>query len=157
MRATTFVLALAAVTVSQAPGSTASAKLSPSTTDPTLLPLAKGQRPNVAAYAALDVPNQPAGFSYNDPVTGVRVWKATSNTVPAVSTAEGTGHDYSDGPNEVSLGWGPNSNTHTILIGAPPGSRNYYLVDFTSGIGFTNYRRLTVQPAHDLGVSFSNL
>src|SRR5690349_5799692 len=123
MRATTFVLALAAVTISQAPGgkATASAK-PPSAPDPTLLPVARGQRPNVTAYAALDVPNQPAGFSYNDPVSGVKVWKATSNTVPAVSTGKGTGHDYSDGPNEVSLGWGPNNNTHTILIGAPPGS-----------------------------------
>jgi WD40 repeat protein len=124
--------------------------------DPTLLPVATGQRPNVTAYAALNVPNQPAGFSYRDPVTGVKVWKVTSSVVPVAATGKGAGHDYSDGPNEVSLGWGPNSNTHTILIGVPQGSGNYYLVDFTSGIGFSNYRRLTVQPARDLGVSFSN-
>ena len=123
--------------------------------DPTLLPVASGQLSNVAAYAALNVVNQPAGFSYRDPVTGVKVWKVTSSSVPMANS--NAGHDYSDGPNEVSLGWGPNNNTHTILIGAPQGTGNYYLVDFTSGVGLTNYRRLTVQPGHDLGVSFSNL
>src|SRR5439155_130661 len=123
--------------------------------DPTLLPVASGQLSNVAAYAALNVVNQPAGFSYRDPVTGVKVWKVTSSSVPMANS--NAGHDYSDGPNEVSLGWGPSNNTHTILIGAPQGTGNYYLVDFTSGVGLTNYRRLTVQPGHDLGVSFSNL
>ncbi|HYS21680.1 MAG TPA: Ig-like domain-containing protein, partial [Gemmatimonadales bacterium] len=43
--------------------------------DPTLLPVASGQAPNFAAYSALNVASQPAGFSYNDPVTGVRIWK----------------------------------------------------------------------------------
>src|SRR5205809_4555491 len=123
--------------------------------DPTLLPVARGQAPNLVAYLALNLPSRPAGFSYTDPVTGVRVWKVTSSTVP--TTNSGAGHDYSDGPNEVSLGWGPSNNTHTILIGAPQGTGNYYLVDFTRGAGLTNYRRLTVQPGHDLGVSFSNL
>jgi Bacterial Ig-like domain (group 2) len=123
--------------------------------DPTLLPVASGQLPDIVAYAALNVAGQPAGFSYGDPVTGVKVWKVTSSTVP--TTNSGAGHDYSDGPNEVSLGWGPNNNTHTILIGAPQSVRKYYLVDFTSGVGFSNYRRLTVQPNHDLGFSFSNL
>jgi uncharacterized protein YjdB len=123
--------------------------------DVTLLPVASGQAPNVAAYATLNVANQPAGFSYTDPVTGVKVWKVTNNSVPTANS--NAGHDYSDGPNEVSLGWGPNSNTYTILIGAPQGTGRYYLVDFTRGVGFANYRRLTVQPTHDLGFSFSNL
>src|SRR5439155_700232 len=43
--------------------------------DPTLLPVASGQAPNLSAYLALNVANQPAGFSYNDPVTRVKVWK----------------------------------------------------------------------------------
>jgi WD40 repeat protein len=123
--------------------------------DPTLLPQAARQAPNVIAYAALNIVNRPAGFSYSDPVTGVKVWKVTSSSVPIANSS--AGHDYSDGPNEVSLGWGTNHNTYTILIGAPQGETKYYLVDFTRGVGFTNYRRLTVQPAHDLGVSFSNL
>src|SRR2546427_6830803 len=29
------------------------------------------------------VANQPAGFSYNDPVTNVKIWKVTSSVVPA--------------------------------------------------------------------------
>src|SRR5207253_2410425 len=81
--------------------------------DPTLLPVASGQAPNLVAYLALDVPSQPAGFSYNDPTTGVRVWKVTSSSIPSANS--GAGHDYSDGPNEVSLGWGAGNNTHTIL------------------------------------------
>ncbi len=123
--------------------------------DPTLLPQAARQAPNVIAYIALNVANRPAGFSYADPVTGVKVWKVTSSSVPTANSH--AGHDYSDGPNEVSLGWGPNTNTHTILIGAPQGSGKYYVVDFTRGVGFTKYRRLTKQPIHDLGVTFSNL
>jgi len=123
--------------------------------DPALLPRAAGQAPNVIAYIALNIANRPAGSSYTDPVTGVKVWKVTSSSVPTANSS--AGHDYSDGPNEVSRGWGPNNNTHTILIGAPQASAKYYLVDFTRGSGFTNYRRLTVQPNHDLGASFSNL
>ena len=121
--------------------------------DPTLLPVASGQAPNLVAYLALDVPSQPAGFSYNDPTTGVRVWKVTSSSIPSANS--GAGHDYSDGPNEVSLGWGTNNNTHTILIRGD--GMAYYLVDFTRGAGFSNYRRLTVQPARDLCFTFSNL
>jgi Big-like domain-containing protein len=125
--------------------------------DPTLLPVASGQVPNVVAYTALNVSSQPAGFSYNDPVTGVKIWKVTSRTVPMTNV--GAGHDYADGGNEVSLGWGPNNNTHTILIRSQDGGGNgtYYLVDFTRGVGFSNYRLLTVQPARDLCFSFSHL
>jgi len=121
--------------------------------DPTLLPVASGQAPNLVAYLALDVPSQPAGFSYNDPTTGVRVWKVTSSSIPSANS--GAGHDYSDGPNEVSLGWGAGNNTHTILIRGD--GMAYYFVDFTRGAGFSNYRRLPVQPKQDLCVSFSNL
>src|SRR2546426_9765432 len=82
--------------------------------DPTLLPVASGQAPSPAAYDALLVANQPAGFSYNDPVTNVKIWKVTSSVVPAANTS--AGHDYADGGNRASLGWGSSSNTHTILI-----------------------------------------
>src|SRR5207249_3891534 len=121
--------------------------------DPTLLPVASGQAPNLSAYLALNVANQPAGFSYNDPVTRVKVWKVTSSSTPSANS--GAGHDYSDGPKEFSLGWGTNNNTHTILIRGD--GMAYYLVDFTRGAGFSNYRRLTVQPARDLCFTFSNL
>src|SRR5437016_3507856 len=121
--------------------------------DPTLLPVASGQAPNVAAYTALNVASRPAGFSYNDPVTGVKVWKVPSTPTPAPDT--GAGHDYSDGPNEVSLGWGANHTTHTILIRGD--GMAYSLVDFTRGVGFTNYRALPVQPRQDLAATFSTV
>ena len=123
--------------------------------DPTLLPVASGQAPNFAAYDALNIPARAAGYRYNDPLTGVRIWKVTSATVPTANS--GAGHDYAEGGAAVSLGWGPNGKTHTILILTfTPGS-NYYLVDFTRGMGFSNYRRLTVQPARDLCAAFSHL
>jgi hypothetical protein len=121
--------------------------------DPTLLPVAALQAPNVSAYTALNVPRRAAGFSYNDPVTGVKIWKVTSSTVPTANS--GAGHDYGDGGNQVSRGWGPNNNTHTILIRGD--GMSYYLVDFTRGTGFSNYRLLTVQPRRDLSATFSSV
>ncbi|HYR15657.1 MAG TPA: hypothetical protein VEQ67_15790 [Mycobacterium sp.] len=121
--------------------------------DPTLLPLAALQAPNVAAYTALNMPSRAAGFSYNDPVTGVKIWKVTSSTTPTANS--GAGHDYGDGGNQVSRGWGPNNNTHTLLIRGD--GMSYYLVDFTRGTGFSNYRLLTVQPRRDLCATFSSV
>src|SRR5262245_26824011 len=70
--------------------------------DPTLLPQATGQAPDLTAYGNMNMPSQPAGYSYNDPVTGVKVWKVTSPTVPASNT--GAGHDYAEGGAQVSSG-----------------------------------------------------
>jgi len=122
--------------------------------DPTLLPVASGQAPDASAYYALHVVDQPAGFSYNDPVTSVRIWKVTSSIVPAANSS--AGHDYADGGNRASLGWGHGSNTHTILIRGD--GMDYHLVDFTRGGGLSNYRRLpdAAQPDRDLCFSFSN-
>jgi Big-like domain-containing protein len=121
--------------------------------DPTLLPVAAMQAPSVNAYTALAVPGQPAGFSYKDPVSNVKIWKVTSSTVPAPN--RGAGHDYGDGGNQVSRGWGPNHDRHTILIRGD--GMSYYLVDFRRGVGFSDYRRLTVQPRRDLCVTFSSV
>ena len=123
--------------------------------DPTLLPVAARQAPNLVAYTALGVAARPAGFSYNDPVSGVKVWKVTSATTPAPNA--GAGHDYADGANQVSRGWGANNNTHTLLIRGA--GMAYYLVDFTRGAGFSNYRVLppAAQPKQDLRFSFSSL
>lgn len=121
--------------------------------DPTLLPVATGQSPNYAAWSSFNVASRPAGYSYNDPVTGVKVWKVTSATVPANNT--GAGHDYAEGGAQVSSGWGPQHATHTILIRGD--GMSYYLVDFTRGVGFTNYRLLTRQPSRDLCAAFSNV
>jgi hypothetical protein len=125
----------------------------PGSPDPTLLPRAALQAPNEAAYGALNLPSQPAGFSYADPVTGVKIWKVTSSTVPAANS--GAGHDYGEGPNQVSRGWGRNANTHTILIRGD--GMRFHLVDFTRGIGFNNYRVLPVQPRRDTNASFSSV
>ena len=125
----------------------------PGSPDPTLLPRALRQAPDEAAYAALHVPNQSAGFSYNDPVTKVKIWKVTSNSMP--SSNSGAGHDYGEGANQVSRGWGRNANTHTILIrgdGMP-----FYIVDFTRGVGFNSYRVLPVQPRRDMNATFSSV
>src|SRR5438128_376606 len=67
-----------------------------SVADPTLLPVASGQVPNMAAYTALNVAGQPAGFSYTAPVTGAKGWKVTSSSVPT-ATPQG-GHDCADWP-----------------------------------------------------------
>jgi len=48
----------------------------------------------------------------------------------------------------VSRGWGVNGNTHTLLVrgaGMP-----YYLVDFTRGVGFTNYRQVSGLDLRDI-------
>jgi hypothetical protein len=117
--------------------------------------VANRQAPDPTAYDALNVRGQPAGYSYNDPVSGVKIWKITSATVPASNGS--AGHDYSDGGNEASLGWGPNGNTHTIKIMTSNGT--HYLVDFTRGVGFSNYRVIpaAAQPDVDLCFTFSNV
>ena len=117
--------------------------------------MAARQAPDLVAYAALGVATRPAGFSYNDPVSGVKIWKATSSTTPAPNL--GAGHDYADGANQVSRGWGPNNNTHTLLIRGD--GIEYHLVDFTRGMGFTNYRMVppAARPDQDLCFSFSSL
>src|SRR2546430_3638645 len=121
--------------------------------DPSLLPLATRQPPNVSAYSALRVATRPAGFWYRVPVTKVKIWKVTSSSVPAGNS--GAGHDYGEGSNQVSRGWGVNNNTHTILIRGD--GMAYYVVDFTRGVGFSNYRVLPVQPRRDVNASFSSV
>jgi hypothetical protein len=109
----------------------------------------------MTAYAALDVANRPAGFTYDDPVTRVKVWKVTSSIAPASNTS--AGHDYADGGNRASRGWGPDDDSHTILIRGE--GMGYHLVDFTRGAGFSNYRPLpaSARPDRDLCFSFSSV
>jgi hypothetical protein len=129
----------------------------PGAPDPCLLPVAAGQAPNVAAYTVLAVPGLPAGSWYKDPVTQVKIWKVTSSSVPASN--KGAGHDYADGPTQVSRGWGPGNNTHTLLIGnrVNATTRNFWLVDFTRAEGFNNLRQLTSLNIRDLAFTFSNV
>jgi hypothetical protein len=125
----------------------------PGSPDPALLPRAALQAPDVAAYAALDLPGRSAGFSYKDPVSGVKIWKVTSGSVPAANS--GAGHDYGEGSNQVSRGWGVNGNTHTLLIRGA--GMSYHLVDFARGVGFINYRRLTGISIRDIAFTFSSV
>lgn len=93
----------------------------------------------------------PAGSSYLDPVSGVRVWKLTSASFP--SSGNHT-HDYAEGGNEVSL---PHTgNTRSVLVSYSAG--NYYIIDFTPGVGVSNARALNgnFSPRGDLAFTFSN-
>jgi hypothetical protein len=90
-----------------------------------------------------------AGGSYTDPVTGVRVWKVTSASVP--TSNPGSGHDYSEGPVQVSREWG--GNKHTLLVRVD--YAGYWLVDLTRGSGLSNWRQLAVSPRTTSGASFS--
>ncbi len=111
--------------------------------DPTLLPVANG-----TAQGAL--PDVTAGQSYTDTYSGVKVWRVTD-----ASTPQNNGdahHDYSNGPVQVSRGWGTNGNTHTLLVNAG----SYWLVDFTRGVGFSNWRRPPISPQADICWTFAN-
>ncbi len=102
------------------------------TANPSALPTASGQLKNVTAYTALNVRGMAAGGSYTDPVTGVRVWKMTSASVPVSNPS--AYHFYSEGPAQASAEWAPGKHTLYILTGGG------YLVDFTRGSGFSNWR-----------------
>src|SRR5690349_24039117 len=81
--------------------------------DPTLLPVATtSQAPLTTAYNALNVPAVPAGGSYLDPTTGVKVYKITSATFPTSSA--NWGHDYAEGGDEVSLPY--TGTTRAVLV-----------------------------------------
>jgi hypothetical protein len=114
--------------------------------DPTLLPEATGQA------TPFTTPTVAGGESYLDPVSGVRIWRATSESYPC---AENTGlrhHDYGD-TNQISHEWGDGYQTIFLRTCGV-----YYLVDFKRGVGFTNWRPFAPdsQPDADLGFVFSN-
>jgi hypothetical protein len=125
--------------------------------DPMALPDAVGQAAQTAAYNALSVSTQPAGFSYTDPTTGVKVWKVTSATVPFSNS--GMSNDYTDAGQRISQPWQSGGQTYwTIIAYAAFNGSEYWLVDFNKTTGFSNWRHLTGQlrPDVDLCFSFSN-
>jgi hypothetical protein len=97
---------------------------------------------NVTAYNGLNVRGMAAGTSYADPVTGVRVWKATSATVPSANSY--AVNLYSEGPTQVSREWAP--GRHTVLTVLSSGA--FYLGDFQRGVGFSNWRPLPGGSTH---------
>ena len=124
--------------------------------DPMLLPPATpAQAPLTAAYDALGVRSLAAGAFYQDPTTGVRVYKLTSTISPAPGSS--WGHDYSEGGDEVSLPY--SGNTRAVLVqqnGAAGGP--WWIVDFTPGGGVGNPRRLAgnLAPWTELAFTFSS-
>ena len=113
------------------------------TADPTLLPVANG-----TAQGAM--PAVSPGQAYLDDFSGVRVWRLTDATTPQNNSD--AHHDYSNGPVQVSRGWGTNGNTHTLLVSAG----GYWLVDLTRGVGLSNWRRPPVSPQADICWTFAN-
>ena len=116
------------------------------TADPTLLPVAAAQ---VAPPAT---PSVAGGQSYLDPVSGVRVWRATSETYPCANNTGLKYHDYGD-TNQISHEWGV--GFQTILIRT---CGEYRLVDFKRGVGFSNWRSFAygAHPDSDLSFVFSS-
>lgn len=122
--------------------------------DPTLLLAATAQAADLTAYAVFNVPNQAAGYSYLDPVSGIRVTKITSSVYP-VANSWAT-HDYSEFGPFQSGAWGSLLDQHTIQIRNSTGTP--YLIDFRRGGTLSNSRALTgnFAPVLDVALCFSN-
>ena len=114
--------------------------------DPTLLPPATGQVPPTKT------PKVAGGESYLDPVSRVRVWRATSENYPCAGNTGSRHHDYGD-TNQISHEWGDGYQTLFFRT-----CDEYHLVDFKRGAGFTNWRKFApgAHPDSDLSFVFSN-
>jgi hypothetical protein len=128
--------------------------------DPTRLPPATtSQVPLTSQYDALNVPSIPAGGSYLDPTTGVRIYKLTSAAFP--TPGSDWIHDYTEGGDEVSLPYNGDGVTRAVLVRSPS-TTFWWLVDFTPGPAASghvgNARQLTgaVSPWADTAFAFSN-
>ncbi len=118
---------------------------SPTVANPVAFPAASGQLKNLTAYTSLNVSILPAGSSYTDPVTGAKVWKVTSPTVPTANTY--IFHSYSEGPAQISREY---NGKHTLWIFGPGGG--IWFIDFNRSTGLFNYR---AAPAGTLQASFA--
>ena len=101
--------------------------------DPSQLPNAAHQSPDYAHYVGASLK---AGQSYNDPVTGARVWKLTDASTPIANPS--MMHGYSSGIVQVSRAYGATGTTHTALLMLENGQ--HWFVDFTRGVGTSNWR-----------------
>jgi hypothetical protein len=92
------------------------------------------------------------GASYLDPVSGVRVWRATSENYPCAGNTGLRTHDYGD-ITQISHEWG--DGYQTLLIRT---CGEYHLVDFKRGVGFANWRKFApgAHPDSDLAFIFSS-
>jgi len=123
-------------------------------TDPTLLPEATGQLPASTAPGT----SLSAGQSYDDPVTGIKVYKVTDGSTPLTNVR--VIPDYAEGGPFISLPWGdPQMYTLVMKVRRQVSTwfeTDNYLVDFNPSTGsFTNWR---VFPGGngDITSSFSN-
>jgi hypothetical protein len=106
--------------------------------------------PNPTAYSALKVPRMAAGTAFNDPVTGTRTVKVTSNGTPGTSQFWTI---YSTLGLQISQPWGADLNQYTITF--IDSSGGLYLCDYRLGGTISNYR--TVPGAGESRVAFSRL
>jgi hypothetical protein len=93
---------------------------------------------DTTGYAALNIPSQPAGYTWNDTVTGVKTVKVTASGTP---NANQFCPWYSSMGLSISLPWGPNKNQYTLAFCDT--AANLYFVDYTLGAGgssLSNYR-----------------
>lgn len=154
-RARALGLAMLVVTMCLSPAR-AGAQAAPGAPDPTRLPVATTEQASqTSAYDALAVPAIPAGGSYLDPTTGVRIHKLTSSSFPA--TGSSWTHDYAEGGNEVSLPYTGDGVTRAVLVRAEA-SGPYYLIDVVPGVSVGNARPLTgdLEPNIELAFTFSS-
>ena len=114
--------------------------------DPAQLQTASRQTAQWQSYAGRTLA---AGGSYNDPVTGVRVWKLTSSSVPLANA--GMMHMYSSGPVQISRRQA--SGIHTALFYVN-NNGDFWLADIAPGSGISNYRRIPISDAY-LTATFS--
>lgn len=90
----------------------------------------------------------PAGGSYVDPASGVKVYKVTDATHPSANV--GMAVQYSTQGLQISGPWGPNDDQYTIYFHNAVGSA--FLVDYKLGGTFSNYRS---NPASDGAMAMS--
>lgn len=118
------------------------------TPTPTLLPFASAKSPpaiaTMPAIAAL-----PAGGSYVDAASGVKVYKATDANTPTAGNV-GMAVTYSTQGLQISGPWGANSDQYTVFIHNGKGAS--YLFDYKLGGAFSNYRSI---PAGEGAIAMS--
>lgn len=119
-----------------------------------------------SSYAALNLRNQPAGYTFTEPTSGVTVVKLTDASTPiSVATAQGFGAHYCDGGNVSSLPYQDGGEwwIHVaVFLRTETGgtSDRYFVCDFKlTGTGANqayNWRELP-GIGRELAFSFSNV
>jgi hypothetical protein len=111
--------------------------------DPSLLPPATGQTEAATAPgAALD-----AKDSYTDPVSGVRVWKLTSDSFPVANIGAYSDREYAGAV--VSAAYLDDKHTIVVELDLGGGVRRRHLIELQRTQGVSADQTLTVQGAED--------